>query len=240
MKLGATLSLGGFTFPLLPRDSLDFAMDRSISKLDFPGGPPVYQDMGMNEKTLDFSGSIDGDDALDVNDQIETLWWGGKELQLVYGDIKKTVRIQRYAPKIKRSDRVDFTIHLLVVFPEDQILNLSNVDGQSFNAGAAVTIDPNDPDAIGKTFDRNYTIKAGDTLWDIAARSDVFGDGSKWEMLAKGNGITDEYSLQVGQILKIPSANNTDNSIAADASVKALALGATGQSELEAIEGGAS
>jgi LysM repeat protein len=240
MKLGATLSLGDFTFPLAPRDYLDFAMDRSISKLDFPGGPPVYQDMGMNEKTLDFSGSIDGDDALDINDQIETLWWGGKELQLVYGDIKKTVRIQRYAPKIKRSDRVDYTMHLIVVFPEDQILNLSNVDGQSFNSGAAVTVDPNDPNAISKTFDRAYTVKAGDTLWDIAASPDVFGDGSKWETLAKGNGITDEYSLQIGQVLKLPSASNTENSLAADDSVTALALGATGQSELQTIEGGAS
>lgn len=240
MQLGATLSIGDFVFPLLPRESLDFEMDRAIAKLDFPGGPPVYQDMGMNEKTLDFSGVFVGENALDYSDQVESLWWSGQELQLSYGDIQKRVRIQRYSPKIKRSDRVDYTIHLLVCFPESQLLDLSNVDGQSFNAGAALTINPNDPAAIEKTFDRSYTIKAGDTLWAIAARPDVFGDGSKWEILAKGNGITDEYNLQIGQVIKLPSSQNIASSIAADQSITSLALGSTGQSELQSIEQGAS
>lgn len=218
MQLGTQFKIDDFVFPIPPKDSLDFNMDRSIAKLEFPGGPPVYQDMGMGEKTLELSGSFTGADALLDNDRLETLWWNGKEMQLSYGDIQKRVRIQNYKPKIRRNDRVDYTLSLIICFPEDQLLDLSNVQGQSF-VEAAAHIASADPEDIDKTLDRTYTVKSGDTLWAIAAKSDVYGDGTMWETLAKGNNITDEYSLQVGQVIKIPSGANVQASLAVDKAV---------------------
>ncbi|MEC0231284.1 LysM peptidoglycan-binding domain-containing protein [Paenibacillus alba] len=218
MQLGTEFKIDDFVFSIPPKDSLDFNMDRSIAKLEFPGGPPIYQDMGMGEKTLELSGSFSGPDALLDNDNLETLWWNGKEMQLSYGDIQKRVRIQSYKPKIRRNDRVDYSLSLIVCFPEDMLLDLSNVDGQSFVDSAAQTVST-DPESIDKTLDRAYTVKAGDTLWDIAARSDVYGDGTKWEILAKGNNITDEYSLQIGQIINVPSGSNVQASLAVDKAV---------------------
>jgi len=44
-----------------------------------------------------------------------------------------------------------------------------------------------------------YTVVEGDTLWRIAR-----AHGIEWEDLAKFNAITDEFSLQIGTVLKIP------------------------------------
>jgi len=46
-----------------------------------------------------------------------------------------------------------------------------------------------------------YTVVKGDTLWEIAEAYDV-----DWKEIAELNGITDEFALQVGTVLKIPAA----------------------------------
>lgn len=50
----------------------------------------------------------------------------------------------------------------------------------------------------------SYTVKEGDTLSQIAARKDVYGDASKWKLIAKANKIRDPKNLKVGKELKIP------------------------------------
>lgn len=51
---------------------------------------------------------------------------------------------------------------------------------------------------------KTYTVKTGDTLSKIAARSDVYGDASKWKKIGDANGIRDPKKVRVGQVLKIP------------------------------------
>lgn len=231
MELGVILYIDDFAFPLLPKDSLDFNYDRSIPKIDIPGTDPVYQDMGTNEKTLDFSGTINQSDALDISQLIISKWKSGSELQLSYGDVQERVRIQRYAPKVKRSDRVDYTIHLIICTAESQTPTTT----QTSSSTTTTTIP-----ALSDTMDRSYTIKDGDTLWGIASRSDVYGDGTKWEIIAKANNITDEYSLQIGHVIQLPSQSNVPASETAYNNANNTALGTTGQSELEIIAAGAS
>ena len=48
---------------------------------------------------------------------------------------------------------------------------------------------------------RTYTVKQGDTLWDIACR--FYGDGTKWGTLAAKNGVTDPRKLQIGKVLTL-------------------------------------
>ena len=48
---------------------------------------------------------------------------------------------------------------------------------------------------------KTYTVKKGDTLWDIACR--FYGDGTKWGNIAARNGVTDPRKLQIGTVLTL-------------------------------------
>lgn len=48
---------------------------------------------------------------------------------------------------------------------------------------------------------RTYTVKKGDTLWDIACR--YYGDGTKWGTIAAKNGVADPRKLQIGKVLTL-------------------------------------
>lgn len=48
----------------------------------------------------------------------------------------------------------------------------------------------------------NHTVKAGDTLWDLADKH--LGDGGRWREIAEVNGVTDPRALQIGTNLTIP------------------------------------
>lgn len=51
---------------------------------------------------------------------------------------------------------------------------------------------------------RTYTVRRGDTLGGIAAKT--LGSASKWTALAKANGLRDPNKLKVGQVLKLPTS----------------------------------
>ena len=51
---------------------------------------------------------------------------------------------------------------------------------------------------------QSYTIKSGDTLWDIARR--FYGDGGKCYKLASYNGIANAALIYAGTVIKIPPA----------------------------------
>lgn len=48
----------------------------------------------------------------------------------------------------------------------------------------------------------NYTVKSGDTLWEIASK--LLGKGTRYLEIAKLNNIKDPYTIYTGQILRIP------------------------------------
>ncbi len=51
-----------------------------------------------------------------------------------------------------------------------------------------------------------HTVRAGETLWSLAAR--YYGDGHKWRELASTNGLAEggERGIVVGQLLRVPAA----------------------------------
>lgn len=52
-----------------------------------------------------------------------------------------------------------------------------------------------------------YVVKAGDTLYKIAARSEIYGDGNQWRRLYEANRDSigrDSNLLKVGQVLVVP------------------------------------
>lgn len=46
-----------------------------------------------------------------------------------------------------------------------------------------------------------WTVKRGDTLWDIACN--LYGDGTRWREIAAKNGITNPRTLQIGRVLAL-------------------------------------
>jgi LysM domain len=52
---------------------------------------------------------------------------------------------------------------------------------------------------------KHYRVKKGDTLGKIAARKDIYGDASKWRIIADANNIRDRRHLKVNKRLIIPA-----------------------------------
>lgn len=65
-------------------------------------------------------------------------------------------------------------------------------------AGATISSKTNVENSI--TGDK-YTVKSGDTLWDISVRA--YGDGYKWVELAKNNNVVNPNLIFVGTVLKL-------------------------------------
>ena len=59
------------------------------------------------------------------------------------------------------------------------------------------------PAAAPKAEAKTYTVRRGDTLWDIAERS--LGDGARYREIARLNGIANPSRINVGAVLKLPS-----------------------------------
>lgn len=49
---------------------------------------------------------------------------------------------------------------------------------------------------------KTYTVEAGDTLFNIAAK--LLGDGNRYQELAAHNGIANPDHIEVGQVINIP------------------------------------
>ena len=55
---------------------------------------------------------------------------------------------------------------------------------------------------------KTYTVKKGDTLWDIA--EDELGDGFRYKEIKALNGLKTD-TLQIGQVLKLPNPSETSS-----------------------------
>lgn len=49
---------------------------------------------------------------------------------------------------------------------------------------------------------KSVTVKSGDTLWGFAVK--YYGDGTRWQDIARQNGVADPKKLPVGKVLEIP------------------------------------
>lgn len=65
--------------------------------------------------------------------------------------------------------------------------------------GSAVTANPIREEE--RITPQTYTVKQGDTLWNIASR--FYGDGTKWRTLAAKNGVNDPKKLRTGEVLTL-------------------------------------
>jgi LysM domain len=87
----------------------------------------------------------------------------------------------------------------LFVFPNDPTKDTvpSNPDSDTATGGGTGT------GGAHASTGRTYTVKAGDTLWDIASRE--LGDGNRWREIAQLNNVTDPATLRPGRQLRLPA-----------------------------------
>lgn len=100
----------------------------------------------------------------------------------------------------------------------ENVQNIGRVAGRDYNAGAITTgrtggistqakAGPTIPPAPKpapkpKADNRHYTIKRGDTLWDLAQK--YYGNPYQWTKIAQANANPDPRKLQIGRKLIIP------------------------------------
>ncbi len=68
--------------------------------------------------------------------------------------------------------------------------------------GPAQTITTDQQDVSAENLPGKYTIKEGDTLFEIADK--YYKDGHKYGEIAKANNLTDPNNIETGQVLDIP------------------------------------
>lgn len=197
------LTLGSFTFPIAPKEKLSFNTSRELVKLDIPGAPVDYQDMGDGETPISWSGNFEGDDAFAQCMQVRALKESGKVQRLLYGLIDTYVSIKSFNYEILRWDKITYTIELVEDKPVEKKAQSSNqATASSSTKGANVQQSS------------SYTVKKGDSLWSIAQNSKSIQNGSQWPVIAKLNNISDPNALQIGQVLKMPASKEEAAAIA--------------------------
>ena len=110
-------------------------------------------------------------------------------------DINDAFLIEDVSETLTEGDR---DVGLTVTLREYKFKSaLAALAGGSGGSGAAPVRKRTDERVTPKT----YTVKKGDTLWDIACR--FYGDGTKWGSIAAKNGVTNPRKLQIGKVLTL-------------------------------------
>lgn len=110
-------------------------------------------------------------------------------------DLDKTVRRDDGA-----RTRAPFTVTLLEYVAVDLIVAVRPTPAKAAQDRAPAT--PAKPRTGTAGTARTYTVKKGDTLWEIAARH--LGDGRRWRQIADLNGVRDPRKLRIGTVLRLP------------------------------------
>lgn len=195
--MATKIYLGEILFDPAPRKKLSFNNPRVIAKIDVPGGPPVYQDMGEDETNLSWAGVLIGEDAYKKAIAIESMKDDGLVVQLIVSDfpeLSKKVRIRSFPWDVVRKDRIEYSIELVAETPPPAVVKSAVIIAQSIESPQAEESSPPS---------KTHIIKQGDTLWALA--QNYLGSGTRWREIASANGIADPRKLQIGQEVKIPS-----------------------------------
>lgn len=196
--MATKIFLGDILISPGPRRKLKFNNPRSIARIDIPGGPPIYQDMGEDETTITWDGLLDGEDAYKTAIKIESLKDAGQVIKLIVADFPelcKNVRIRSFPWDLVREERVEYSIELVVEMPPPPVSTV-------IQSTAVQTPVPNQETANQAAAGKAAIIKQGDTLWALAVKH--YGDGTRWREIATANGIADPRKLKIGQNITIP------------------------------------
>lgn len=118
--------------------------------------------------------------------------------------INYAVTIRDFSYEAEKAGNVG-DIYYSFTLKEYRFINVSKV---SVSPQRAKKITSNPRPNLASTKAKVYEVKKGDTLYKIASKSNVFGDGSKWRELYEANKKTignNPNLIKVGQKLVIPN-----------------------------------
>lgn len=187
-----------FTFTVNPAElSVSRPNCNQVYPLAMGGSVNAWGGRGLREvrlKTfLPAAGSpfYDGADAATVLTMLRDWQDSGDPVRLIISgsDINDAFLIEDVTESLREGDRdVGVTVTLREYKFKSALAAL---------AGRGSTVQRQDERTVPET----YTVKRGDTLWDIACR--FYGDGTRWSDLAARNCIGNPRKLQVGTVLRL-------------------------------------
>ena len=137
----------------------------------------------------------DGTDAQTVLSMLRAWQDSGDPVRLILSgsDINDAFLIEDVTETLREGDR---DVGLTLTLREYKFKSaLAALAGESGTSGTAFQRQDE------RVTPRTYTVKKGDTLWDIACR--FYGDGTRWRELASKNGVGDPKKLQIGKVLTL-------------------------------------
>lgn len=148
----------------------------------------------LPEERSPFYGGTDGAEVLSL---LKAWQDSGDPVRLIVSgsDINDAFLIEDVSETLTEGDR---DVGLTVTLREYKFKSaLAALAGGSGGSGSAPVRKRTDERVTPQT----YTVKKGDTLWDIACR--FYGDGTKWGRIAAKNGVTNHRKLQIGKVLTL-------------------------------------
>ena len=148
----------------------------------------------LPEERSPFYGGTDGAEVLSL---LKAWQDSGDPVRMIVSgsDINDAFLIEDVSETLAEGDR---DVGLTVTLREYKFKSaLAALAGGSGGSGSAPVRKRTDERVTPQT----YTVKKGDTLWDIACR--FYGDGTKWGSIAAKNGVTNPRKLQIGKVLTL-------------------------------------
>lgn len=99
-----------------------------------------------------------------------------------------------------QEDAEEYGTDCAVALSLKQYRNYHSMTGKIEENGESATI-TKQRETTGKQTEKSYTVKQGDTLWNICKKE--LGDGSKYQEIAQKNGIASPNNIQVGQVIQL-------------------------------------
>ncbi|MCF8566916.1 LysM peptidoglycan-binding domain-containing protein [Alicyclobacillus tolerans] len=202
------LKLGNFVFDLDDYPSeLPLGGSSLIAVEKFPGGRKSLQDFGAFDDPITLKGTFLFQGALTKANSIDSMWRAGKPVQLVVESLRpRWVQITSFKPVYKNDYMIDYSITLEPVDSQDLNAILYG-EPQAATAAAAATVSSSTSSSSTSSSSRPqrfYFVKSGDTLWGIAAKSSVYGNGADYTKIVTANNIKNPNLIYPGQKLVIP------------------------------------
>ena len=176
--------------------------ENRVRSLAMGGTVNIWGGRGLREVRLTtflpsaYSPFFDGKEPESVLAMLKSWQDSGDPVRLIISgsDINDAFLIEDVSETLAEGDRdVGLTVTLREYKFKSALAALAGGSGTASSAGTKRTDE--------RTAAKSYTVKRGDTLWDIAHR--FYGSGTEWRRIAEKNGVTNPRTLQIGKVLTL-------------------------------------
>lgn len=186
-------------------DSVQHGGGQMLAVNTFPGGNVSIQNFGSTYREISWSGWFEGSDAMERMYKMGNMRQAGKPISFVTEAYTQLVVIEKFEPEHRTNFFIPFDITLRRVVQITKETPKEAVDKTAEEIKAAEE-DKREQSGEQKQTKQNkdYTIKAGDTLSKIARKQ--YGDANQWDKIYQANKdiLFSPHKIQTGQVIKIP------------------------------------